>query len=84
MLKKLSVWHNIIIGTIAIIPHGNAPGQGVKLGVVLGVQVRRVVGVGEVLVHVVRVLLEAALEPIPRPLQGVLDLPEARGQRTDT
>lgn len=53
----------------------HTPGQGVQLGVVLGVQVRRVVGVGEVLIHLVRILLEAALEPIPRPLQGVLDLP---------
>lgn len=33
-----------------------------------------VVGVLEVLVHVLGVLLEAPLEPIPGPLQGVLDL----------
>lgn len=40
----------------------------------LGIEVSRVVRVGEVLVHIVGVLLKAALEPVTGPLQGVLDL----------
>lgn len=40
----------------------------------LGVEVGGVVGIGEVLVDIVSVLLEAALEPVTGPLQGVLDL----------
>lgn len=40
----------------------------------LRVEERGVVGVLEVLVDVFSVLLEAPLEPVPGPLQGVLDL----------
>lgn len=40
----------------------------------LGVEVGRVVRVREVLVHVLGVLLKAALEPVTGPLQRVLDL----------
>lgn len=51
-----------------------SPGESFELGVVLGVEEGGVVGVLQVLVHVLGVLLEAPLEPIPGPLQGVLDL----------
>lgn len=50
------------------------PGECLKLGVVLRVKEGGVVGVLEVLVHVLSVLLEASLEPVPGPLEGVLDL----------
>lgn len=40
----------------------------------LGVEVGGVVRISEVLVDIVSVLLETALEPVTRPLQGVLDL----------
>ena len=50
------------------------PRERFELGVVLRVEERGVVGVFEVLVDVFSVLLEAPLEPVPGPLQGVLDL----------
>lgn len=56
--------------------HNNthSPGEGLELGVVLRVEEGGVVRVVQVLVHVLSVLFEAPLEPVPGPLQGVLDL----------
>lgn len=61
-----------------------SPGEGFELGVVLGVEEGAVVRVLEVLVDVLSVLLEASLEPVPGPLQGMLDLNTAGNKHNKT